>query len=116
MFLFVRPVSTALLFPDLPPAVTSGFAVALMAIRLGFLLLLLVMMSLGYSRKVSWVLLLTILVGSVSVFGRELNQLGVPGIWFPYGVGLSRSECANAAFAAALFIPASKALALDRER
>jgi hypothetical protein len=50
------------------------------------------------------VLFLSILTGSVSVFGRELNELGVPGIWFPYGVGLSRSECANAAFAAVLFI------------
>ena len=47
---------------------------------------------------------LTILTGSVSLFGRELSQLGVLGIWFPWGVGVSRSEYANAAFAVMLFI------------
>lgn len=103
MYLVTRPLSTPLLWPDLPDAVTSGLAGAVKAIRLGFLLLLLRVMWLGSSRKGSWVLFLTILTGSVTVFGRELNELGVPGIWFPYGVGLSRSECANAAFAAVLF-------------
>ena len=104
MYLVTRPLSTPLLWPDLPDGVTSGLAGAVKAIRLGFLLLLLRVMWLGSSRKGSWVLFLTILTGSVTVFGRELNELGVPGIWFPYGVGLSRSECANAAFAAVLFI------------
>jgi hypothetical protein len=66
--------------------------------------LLVVVTTLGYSRKVSPTLLLTILVGSIGVFSRELSQLGVPGIWFPYGVGLSRSECANAAFGVMLLI------------
>jgi hypothetical protein len=104
LYLDARPLSAALLLPDLPSAVTSGLAAALKAARFGFLLLLLVVIWLGYSRKGSWLLLLTILTGSISVFGRELNQLGVPGIWFPYGVGLSRSECANAAFAVVLFV------------
>jgi hypothetical protein len=104
MYLIARPLSTALLLPDLPRAVISGFATALKATRIGFLLLLLVVMWLGYSPRGRWLLFLSILTGSVTVFGRELNELGVPGIWFPYGVGLSRSECANAAFAAALFV------------
>jgi hypothetical protein len=104
MYLVARPLSTPLLLPNLPYGVISGFAAAVKATRLGFLLLLLVVMRLGYSRRGRWVLFLSILTGSVSVFGRELNELGVPGIWFPYGVGLSRSECANAAFAAVLFI------------
>jgi hypothetical protein len=102
-YLVARSLSTPLLFADLPRAVIGGFAAALKATRLGFLLLLLVVMWLGYSPRGRWLLFLTILTGSVTVFGRELNELGVPGIWFPYGVGLSRSECANAAFAAVLF-------------
>jgi hypothetical protein len=104
MYLIARPLSTPLLLPDLPHAVTSGFAAALRTSRLGFLVLLLILMWLGYAPRGRWVLYLTILTGSVTVFGRELNEIGVPGIWFPYGVGLSRSECANAAFAAILFI------------
>jgi hypothetical protein len=103
MYLVARPLSTPLLLPDLPHGVISGFAAAIKATRLGFLLLL-VVMWLGFSRRGSWMVFLSVLTGSVSVFGRELNELGVPGIWFPYGVGLSRSECANAAFAAVLFI------------
>lgn len=103
MYIIARLLSTPLLFSDLPHAMISGFTAALQATRLGFLLLLLVVMWLGYSPRGRWLLFLTILTGSVTVFGRELNQLGVPGIWFPYGVGLSRSECANAAFAVVLF-------------
>jgi hypothetical protein len=104
MYLIMRPLSTPLLLPNLWPAVVSGFAAGVKVVRIGFLVLLVVVTTLGYSRKVSRTLLLTILVGSISVFGRELSQLGVPGIWFPYGVGLSRSECANAAFGVMLFI------------
>lgn len=111
MFLLVRPLSTPLLLPNLPPALIAVAVPVIKAIRLGFLLLLIVVIALGYSRKTTWAsrkatwaLLLTILAGSMSIFARELRQLGVPGIWFPYGVGLSLSECSNAAFGALLFI------------
>lgn len=103
MYLVARTFSTPLLLPGLSHAVMSCFAAALKTIRLGFVLLLVVVLWLGYSPRKSWLLYLSVLTGSVSVFGRELNELGVPGIWFPYGVGLSRSECANAAFAVVLF-------------
>jgi hypothetical protein len=107
MFLLVRPLSTPLLLPSLPPALIAIAVGAIKAVRLGFLLLLSIVVALGYRRKASnasWVLLFTILAGSVSIFARELRQLGVPGIWFPFGVGLSLSECANAAFGGILFI------------
>lgn len=104
MFLLVRPFSTPLLLPNLPPALIAIAVPVVKAIRLGFLVLLIVVIALGYSRKTSWALLLTLLAGSMSIFARELHQLGVPGIWFPYGVGLSLSECSNAAFGGLLFI------------
>ena len=111
MFLLVRPFSTPLLLPNVPPALISVAVPLIKAIRLGFLLLLVVVIALGYarkttwaSRKADWVLLLTILAGSMSIFARELRQLGVPGIWFPFGVGLSLSEISNAAFGGLLFI------------
>lgn len=104
LFLVARPFTTTLLMPDLSPAVVSAFTTVIKAIRLGFLLLLLIVMWLGYSNRGKWLLFLTILAGSISVFSREVGQLGVPGIWFPWGVGLSRSECANAVFALLLFL------------
>ncbi len=104
-YLMVRPLSTPLLLPHLTPAVVAAFAAVLKWIRLGFLLLLIVVIVLGYSRAAAaWASLPCILTGSVTVFAREVHQLGVPGIWFPYGVGVSLSECANAAFAATLFV------------
>jgi hypothetical protein len=35
---------------------------------------------------------------AAGIFGGELHYLGTPGIWFPFGIGLSLSECAYAAF------------------
>jgi len=104
LFLLVRPLSTPLLLPNLPPEVITVAAAVIRVIRLGFLLLLIVTIVLGYSHKATWALLLTVLAGSISIFAREVRQIGVPGIWFPYGVGLSLSECANAAFGSFLFI------------
>jgi hypothetical protein len=104
LFLFARPLSTPLLLPNLPSLLVADAAAMIRAIRLGFLLLLIVVIALGYSRKAIWAPLPTLLAGSISIFSREVHQLGVPGIWFPYGVGLSLSECANAAFGGLLFI------------
>ena len=41
---------------------------------------------------------------SVALFSTELSELGVPGIWFPFGVGVSLSQFAYAAFDLALFV------------
>lgn len=46
--------------------------------------------------------LAAVLVG-VGLFATELNALGIPGIWFPYGVGVARGQYAYAAFIALLF-------------
>ncbi|MDB5089586.1 MAG: glycoside hydrolase [Mucilaginibacter sp.] len=42
----------------------------------------------------------TMLVMAVALFPSELSAIGVPGIWFPFGVGVSRTQ-----FALALAIP-----------
>jgi hypothetical protein len=44
------------------------------------------------------------LFGAIGVFASEVSQLGVPGIWFPYGVGVSRTEYTYLAFDIALFV------------
>lgn len=50
-----------------------------------------------------WLALPTILLLSVGLFAQELSLLHIPGIWFPFGVGVSRTEYAYAAFDVALF-------------
>jgi hypothetical protein len=37
-------------------------------------------------------------------FARELSALGIRGIWFPFGTGVSRTQYAYAIFAVALFV------------
>jgi len=38
--------------------------------------------------------LVTMLATGIAVFAEEINAIGVPGIWFPFGVGVSRSQYA----------------------
>jgi hypothetical protein len=42
-------------------------------------------------------------IGAV-LFSSELVAVHVPGIWFPWGVGLSLSECASMVFDVLLFV------------
>jgi hypothetical protein len=51
------------------------------------------------------VTLATIAAMAVALFAAELSLLGVPGIWFPYGVGVSRTQ-----YALAVAIPLLAAL------
>ena len=39
-----------------------------------------------------------VLLVSVGLFGQELSELHIPGIWFPFGTGVSRTQFAYAAF------------------
>lgn len=39
----------------------------------------------------------------IGLFARELSSIGVPGIWFPYGTGVSRTQYAYAVFIPLLF-------------
>ncbi|TBR39053.1 glycoside hydrolase [Dyella terrae] len=52
--------------------------------------------------------LAAVLVG-IGLFATEVNALGVPGIWFPYGIGVARGQ-----YAYALFIPLMFGLLLSR--
>jgi hypothetical protein len=62
--------------------------------------------ALGQSRtaRTSWTRLLSILCGSIGLFAPELSQWGVPGIWFPWGVGVSRTEYAYGAMTIVLAV------------
>jgi len=58
-------------------------------------------------RGWQWVFLMTalpaIVMLSIGLFAQELSSLGIRGIWFPYGTGVSRTQYAYAIFDLLMF-------------
>jgi hypothetical protein len=55
-------------------------------------------------RRDAWWTIPALLLVSVGLFAQELSELGIKGIWFPFGTGVSRTQFAYAAFDVALFV------------
>lgn len=51
-----------------------------------------------------WITLLATLLVSIGIFSKEVSALYIPGIWFPYGVGVSRTQYVYAAFVVLMYI------------
>jgi hypothetical protein len=96
--------------PWFAPEQTRGLKtiaeVAVAGARLAFAALYLWIIGLGLARSTRpstcLAALAAILVG-VGLFATELNAIGIPGIWFPYGTGVARGQYAYAIFIACLF-------------
>jgi hypothetical protein len=82
-------------------AVTHSAHVATGA-RLGFLALVVVLGARIIRSRQSRILALATLASIIAAFfgGELLDPIGVPGIWFPFGIGVSRTQ-----FVYALLIP-----------
>lgn len=97
--------------PWFPPLDAHGLKsaadIAVQGIRLAFVALYVWTLGVGVLRAASasacLAALAAILVG-IGLFATELNVLGIPGIWFPYGTGVARGQYAYAAFIALLFV------------
>jgi hypothetical protein len=63
-----------------------------------FLYLLVTYQGVRHTGREGWYTLPAVLVLGVGLYGQEIFYLGTPGIWFPFGIGLSLSECAYAVF------------------
>ena len=69
--------------------------------RLGLLALTAVVFAVAMVRsgtRRKWVMLAAMVLAAVGQFASEVSRLGVPGIWFPFGVGVSRGQFAYAGF------------------
>lgn len=51
----------------------------------------------------TWIALPALVLVSFGQFARELSALGIKGIWFPFGTGVSRTQFAYATFDVVLF-------------
>jgi hypothetical protein len=74
-------------------------------LRLSFILILIYIVQTGLRKRPPgrWLTVCALVLISVGLFASELSFLRVPGIWFPYGVGVSRTQFAYAAFDLVLF-------------
>jgi hypothetical protein len=54
-------------------------------------------------QRAGWFAIPALLLVSVGLFAQELSELGIKGIWFPFGTGVSRTQFAYAAFDVAMF-------------
>ncbi|PTR33516.1 hypothetical protein C8J98_103279 [Luteibacter sp. OK325] len=93
--------------PDVPQGLKVAADSVVGGIRLALAALYLWITGLGVIRSAKPLsypgALAAILVG-IGLFATELNALGVPGIWFPYGTGVARGQYAYAGFIALLFV------------
>jgi hypothetical protein len=55
-------------------------------------------------RREAWVALPAVVLVPIGLFASELSKLGIQGIWFPFGTGVSRTQFAYAAFDLVLFV------------
>jgi hypothetical protein len=105
LYAVARLLTLSMFFPDMPHAIVAVSVTMLQIVRCGFLLLWLYLAIRGAMDRASgiWLGLAAFLCIAVGLFAPELSTIGVPGIWFPFGVGVSRTEYAYAAFDAVMF-------------
>jgi hypothetical protein len=89
-----------------PHSASIGVRHLITIVRLTFLLILARIAYRGVLRRGrdGWYALPAVLAIGTVLFSSELAAAHVPGIWFPWGVGLSLSECASMVFVLLLFV------------
>jgi len=97
--------------PWFAPEATHGLkamtSIVIQGLRLVFAAIYLGVIGLGVARSPkpsTWLAALAAILVGIGLFATELSALGIPGIWFPYGTGVSRSQYAYAIFIAMLFV------------
>lgn len=92
--------------PDALGGLKAASDIGVQGVRVAFAALYLWVMARGVMGRVApatmFAALAAILVG-IGLFATELNALGIPGIWFPYGTGVARGQYAYAAFIVLMF-------------
>jgi len=87
-------------FGAFPASFEGALRFCSMSARLIFLIftLLILLRALVQSGREKWIEGPAMLLLSVGLYAQELSLIHIPGIWFPFGVGVSRTEYAYAAF------------------
>ncbi len=93
--------------PDATGGLKGAADIVIEGARLAFAALYLWIVAFGVLRSArpsSYMAALCATLVGIGLFATELNALGVPGIWFPYGTGVARGQYAYAAFIPLMFV------------
>jgi hypothetical protein len=87
-----------------PYGIDVALRYLILGVRLSFLVLLVLITWRGIrgQGRAGWVALPAVLAIAVALFAQELSAIHVPGIWFPFGTGVSRTQYAYVVFDIAL--------------
>lgn len=92
---------------DAPHGLKAAADMVVEGVRLIYAALYLWIIGLGAircARPSAYLAALAAILVGIGLFAAELNTLGTPGIWFPYGTGVARGQYAYAGFIALLFL------------
>lgn len=105
LFVFARFLSASWFYGVFPHWVSSGVQYLITFVRLLFLLLLVLIVYKGIreQRREAWFVVPAVLAVSTGLFSPELEVLGFPGMWFPFGVGFSRTDLVYLLFGPLMF-------------
>jgi len=93
--------------PEAGHGLKATTSIVIQGLRVVFAAVYLWVIGLGLARSArpsTWLAALAAILVGIGLFATELSALRVPGIWFPYGTGVSRSQYAYAIFIAVLFV------------
>lgn len=104
LFTITQLLGTPYSTPLLVPAAAATLQTASVVLHLCFAAVLVAIVVQGTRRR-GWdpLTLLAVALMAVALFAYEVSVLHVPGIWFPFGVGVSRAQFAYAGMDVALF-------------
>jgi hypothetical protein len=106
LFILCRLFSLPWFMPGVFHSYNNNFDTACNILRLVLLVILLVVIFTGIrqNKNVRWLTLLAMILIAAGLFAQELSAIHVPGIWFPFGVGVSRTQYAYAGFIILMFM------------
>jgi len=99
-------IQNSLVFAGASVAWHAALETTMHAVKLGFLGLLAWLTIRGWrgGDAWEWVSVCAIVLLATGLFAAELSAIGVPGIWFPFGTGVSRTQYAYAALIVVLYL------------
>ncbi|HEV2289807.1 MAG TPA: hypothetical protein VGR81_12745 [Candidatus Acidoferrales bacterium] len=105
LYIVMESLRRSWFYGDFPHWVNALTGLGITLIRLLFALLTcwIIFRGLTQKNREKWLTLASIVLISIGLFASELSLLHIPGIWFPFGVGVSRTQYAYAGFDAVFF-------------
>ncbi len=105
LYIAMESLRRSWFYGDFPHWVNALTGLGITVIRLLFALFTcwIIFRGLMQESREKWLTLASIVLISIGLFASELSMLHIPGIWFPFGVGVSRTEYAYAGFDVVFF-------------